>query len=247
MRTMLMSVVTIYSLLLFAFVANGCNKVDDSIATVTGRGIVDHDAAADGVSDAEAEAGPVALAVGAETCDDETLSLPDGFVRPHETVWHLCYRTPSGEDSTSPLAQQESRSVTFTQHPAWMSATVDLIRIPTDDSNVRWTASAVIRVPDTSESYALFNARNDYGGNVLWAVGADETGHTLETHGTLSAWRVLPNGRRVSAALRPIVNGCLDTLMPEIFDGASFLPDGEVCPEEFYVCGSGRFHCEYEP
>jgi hypothetical protein len=267
MRAVLMSVVMVYSLILFAFVANGCDIVREPPVSSTDRDTVPSDAGTDtqfadtrvGVDPNDAccvsrDASPVshpllsrAIAVDARTCDDQTVSLPEGFARLGDTVWHLCYRTPSREDSSSPLTQQESRSVTFTLRSSWTGEPTEMMQVPADNSNVHWTASVIISVPDVPAAYPLFNARNAYGGASLWAVGADETGHALETHGTLTAWRVRSNGQRVLASLRPIVNGCLDPLMPEILNGGSLFPDNETCPEDYYLCGPGRFHCEYEP
>ena len=124
---------------------------------------------------------------------------------------------------------------------------------PTSPRTPGWTASALIALPDPPHGYPLFNARNTYDDprhdlpSTLYAVDGNHEERALLTHGTFHAWMVLSDGTQLAWPLRTIVNGCLDELMPEVLNGGSFLPDGETCPLQFYDCGPGRFHCEFEP
>lgn len=227
MRAVFMSVVMFFSLILFAIVANGCGPgVAETIVSamphdrmpVAGADASFVSDAAVSVEDAIPDvvhAASRAIAMGSETCDDDTILVPSDFARPGETVWHLCYATPTTETSSTRMARQVSEYVTFTQRSSWPGDAVPLIQIRPVIADIGWTASVLVALPDAPAAHPLWNARNIYDWHrgedkvpePLWAVGADETGRGFETHGVFRAWRISPDGRRESISLRVNVNG----------------------------------------
>lgn len=186
------------------------------------------------------------------SCEGDWVDVPSDFIRPGETLWQLCYTTPIEETSTSPLAHDAPDIVVLTQRSSWTGAATDVVWIVPDESYAGWTVSAVISVPNAPAGYPLFNARNEYDHDVLpqslWAVGPDgDIGHYLETHGRMTIWRVRQDGHREFHASHMVLDSCEDQMFPDASNGGSFLPEGETCPDEYYLCGPGRFSCDYEP
>jgi hypothetical protein len=182
-------------------------------------------------------------------CDESEVRVPSAWMDSGRVAWLLCYETPTPETSENPWATIRPNEVVFYWQPSMFEAPIDLeaVSVPAGDGPTK--VAVLVSLPAPPDASPLFNARNTYGESFLWAAQPNARHHDMETHGRFELSRVLPGGTRVAFVAQSLANGCVDPLSPEFgFEhGACFRPMGEVCPETYYLCAPGRYHCAYEP